>query len=145
MQEELLYNYKVVFKHVVVCESLMECWCFWTTFCYYCLVYTRCMWHYRHDVYNMKILCNSNVSKPHSKLNVSKFYGMNVINTITIMNKTISTFVSIHAPLICKHDPIPNPSLPIYQLIQHITKKITIVNLNVKKLDCSPIGFYKRV
>jgi hypothetical protein len=53
---------------------------------------------------------------------------MHVTNTIMIMNKhthdiTISTFLSTHAPLICKQDPIPNPSFPIYQLIKHITKK----------------------
>jgi hypothetical protein len=37
---------------------------------------------------------------------------------------TISTLLSTHAPLIYKQDPTPNPSFPIYQLIQHITKKI---------------------
>ncbi len=49
------------------------------------------------------------------------FMCMHVINTITIMSKhthdiTILALLSTHAPLICKHDPIPNPSFPIYQL-----------------------------
>jgi hypothetical protein len=44
----------------------------------------------------------------------------------------ISTLLSTHVPLICKHDPTPNPSFPIYQLIQHITKTLTIVILSAK-------------
>ncbi len=53
---------------------------------------------------------------------------MHVINTIMIMNKhthdiIISTLLSTHASLIYKQNPTPNLSFPIYQLIQHITKK----------------------
>ncbi len=56
------------------------------------------------------------------------FMCMHVTNTILIMsththNITISTLLSSHAPLIYKQDPTPNLSFPIYQLIQHITKK----------------------
>jgi hypothetical protein len=37
----------------------------------------------------------------------------------------ILSLLSTHAPLIYKHDLIPNPSFPIYQsFIQHVTKKI---------------------
>jgi hypothetical protein len=53
----------------------------------------------------------------------------------------ISPFLSTHAPLICKHDPTPNPSFPIYQLIQHITKKLTIVNLSAKNWIIHQLGF----
>jgi len=47
------------------------------------------------------------------------FMCMHVINTITIMSKhthdiSISILLSIHAPLICKQDPTPKPSFPIY-------------------------------
>jgi hypothetical protein len=56
------------------------------------------------------------------------FMCMHVISTIMIMSKythdiTILTLLSTHAPLICKQNPTPNPSFPIYQLIHHITKK----------------------
>ncbi len=59
------------------------------------------------------------------------FICIHVTSTITIMNKqthdiTISALLSIHAPLICKQDPTPNPSFPIYQLIQHIIRNLTI-------------------
>jgi len=45
---------------------------------------------------------------------------VNSTNTINNMSKhthdlIISIILSIHAPLIYKLDPIPNPSFPIYQ------------------------------
>jgi hypothetical protein len=58
----------------------------------------------------------------HNQNSYQNYICMHVINTITIMSKhthdiTISTLLSIHAPLICKQDPTLNPSFPIYQLI----------------------------
>jgi hypothetical protein len=66
----------------------------------------------------------------HTQNSYQNYIYMHMINTITIMDRhtqhdiTILVLLSTHAPLICKHDPNPNPSCPIYQLIQHITKKI---------------------
>ncbi len=58
----------------------------------------------------------------HTQNSYQNFICMHMTSTIAIMNKhthdiTISTFLSIHAPLICNQDPAPNPSFPIYQLI----------------------------
>ncbi len=70
---------------------------------------------------------------------------VNNINTINNMNNiTISTLLSTHGPLIFKQDPTLNPSFPIYQMIQHITKKINNFQL-MQKLDYSLAGFYKRI
>ncbi len=56
---------------------------------------------------------------------------MHVSNTNMINNMskqthdiTISAVLSTHAPLLYKQDPVPNPSFPIYQMIQHVTKNI---------------------
>jgi hypothetical protein len=67
----------------------------------------------------MKILWNSGVSKPHSNSCQNYYICMHVTNTITIMSKhthdiIILALLSTHAPPICKHDPTPNPSFPIY-------------------------------
>jgi len=53
---------------------------------------------------------------------------------------TISTLLSTHALVIYKQNPIPNPSFPIYQMIQHVTKNIDNCQL-VQKLDYSLVGF----
>jgi hypothetical protein len=55
---------------------------------------------------------------------------------------TISAFLSIHAPLIYKQDPTPNPSfISKFDLACY---KIDNYQL-VQKLDYSPVGFYRRV
>ncbi len=59
---------------------------------------------------------------------------VNNINTINNMSNhthdiTILALLSTHAPLIYKHDPTPNPSLPINQILSiMLPKKMTIVN-----------------
>jgi hypothetical protein len=58
---------------------------------------------------------------------------------------TILALLSIHAPMIYKQDPTPNPSFPINQnLIQHVTKKNDNCQF-VQKLDYSLVGCYRRM
>jgi hypothetical protein len=86
----------------------------------------------------------------HTQNSCQKNLCMHVIDTITIMNKcthdiTILVLLSTHAPFICKQDPTLNPSFHIYQLIQHTTKTINNCQPKCKKLDYSPVGFYRKI
>jgi hypothetical protein len=69
----------------------------------------------------VRILWDLGAFEPHSKL-MSKYLDACEQHQHEYMDKhthdkTISIFLSTHAPLIYKQDPTPNPSFPIYQMI----------------------------